>query len=167
VKELPKNNEGVVVCDRNWNRVKIKCDEYIRLHSLIGNGFTEKGLWNCMMDGSIDDILGNFPEYNEFYKTVIVKKNNDVIDKLIDLAKIAYSFIDFNIVDERERKKNYAMKVQNEVEKRYNSWMFIAFNKIKDQYDGVKFISSGDFMQFTIEYLKDIGFDKYKLLQDE
>lgn len=59
-------DEGVVVVDNNFNRIKIKCEDYIRLKG-YRNMFdtTEEQIWKGMREGTIDDALQVFPELNE------------------------------------------------------------------------------------------------------
>ena len=66
------DEEGYVVCDANFNRIKIKGDEYLRLHHLRGNGIiTIKRVVNMWLDGSLDDFNAYFPQYNEFTTSVV------------------------------------------------------------------------------------------------
>lgn len=64
-------DEGVVVVDDKFNRIKIKCEDYIRLKG-YRNMFdtTEEQIWKGMREGTIDDALQVFPELNERIKTI-------------------------------------------------------------------------------------------------
>lgn len=67
VDELKKrnvpNHEGFILFYRkNKLRVKIKFDEYVRLHKII-TGLSEIGIWEMLRDGkSINDMLENIPD---------------------------------------------------------------------------------------------------------
>lgn len=68
------NQEGYVFhWPLNGNlRMKIKSDEYVRLHRLI-TGFSTKSIWECLMNKqSFDEVLENVPD--EFYDWVKEKK---------------------------------------------------------------------------------------------
>lgn len=59
-----EDQEGVVVCDSNFNRVKIKGEAYLALHRLVLNGnIGLKKLVYMICDGSIDDFLAYRPAY--------------------------------------------------------------------------------------------------------
>ena len=66
------DEEGYVVCDAAFNRVKIKGDEYLRLHHLRGNGIlTIKRVVNMWHEGTLDDFNAYFPQYKDFTTSII------------------------------------------------------------------------------------------------
>lgn len=61
---LSKNEEGYVVVDKNYNRIKIKSKEYLMAHYLVGNcNFTDKRIMQIIKMGEEREILSYFPEY--------------------------------------------------------------------------------------------------------
>lgn len=53
-----KEEEGVVVVDKNDNRVKIKCDDYLRIKYLLGeNGITDDRLLVAVLNNEEDDLI--------------------------------------------------------------------------------------------------------------
>jgi hypothetical protein len=53
-----KTNEGVVVLDKYDNRVKIKCDDYLRIKYLLGeNGITDDRLLIAVLNNEEDDLI--------------------------------------------------------------------------------------------------------------
>lgn len=61
-KELPWDNEGWVVRYSNGFRIKIKGDEYCRLHRIISN-VTPLAIWEAMLNGDdLESIRVNLPE---------------------------------------------------------------------------------------------------------
>lgn len=55
-------NEGFVVVDANWNRVKIKTPEYLYTHHLIPNGeISDRKLLRLFIDGEIEEVLAYVP----------------------------------------------------------------------------------------------------------
>lgn len=67
-KELPADEEGFVLKYPDGTRVKIKGDEYTRLHRLI-TGFSNKSIWELLKEGqSFDEFLEKVPD--EFYNWV-------------------------------------------------------------------------------------------------
>lgn len=61
--ELPDSEEGYVVCDKNWNRVKIKNPIYFILHKTANNG--KPDLVQYVLERNEDELLAYFPEYKE------------------------------------------------------------------------------------------------------
>jgi hypothetical protein len=56
------DKEGVVIVDDSFRRIKIKSDAYRKLKFVKGEGnFSEKSIFNFIMDGSIDDALSAYP----------------------------------------------------------------------------------------------------------
>ena len=65
-KKLPYNEEGYVVVDRYWNRVKIKSPAYVAVHYLKNNGVqTTERLLDVMRQGEVEEFLTYFPEFQE------------------------------------------------------------------------------------------------------
>jgi RNA ligase len=66
--EISKDKEGYVVRFKNGFRMKIKGDEYVRLHRIITN-VSNRDIWEYLKDGkSFDEILDKVPD--EFYNWV-------------------------------------------------------------------------------------------------
>lgn len=120
-------HEGFVICDSNFNRIKIKCDRYMELKGLKGNiGFTKDRLLQAILDDSIDDVIGVFPE--------LQKEVNQLKEIYLKYAGIVYKiFVDgFNILkslekeykDKKELKKVYAEYVRKQP-KEYSKILFM------------------------------------------
>ena len=66
--EIQKDREGYVIKFKNGFRMKIKGEEYKRLHKILTN-FSSKDIWELMRDGKpMDEFLDRVPD--EFYKWV-------------------------------------------------------------------------------------------------
>ena len=66
--EISKDREGYVVKFKNGFRMKIKGEEYVRLHRIITN-ISNRDIWEYLKDGRpLDDILDKVPD--EFYDWV-------------------------------------------------------------------------------------------------
>lgn len=66
------DEEGYVVCDANFNRIKIKGDEYLALHKLRGNGpLTILRVVEMWQNDTLDDFVAYYPEMREFIDDVI------------------------------------------------------------------------------------------------
>ena len=63
-KSLPADEEGFVVVDGNWKRVKIKNPTYLRLHRMIANNDLQKyDIIKMLLENEQDEFLCYFPEY--------------------------------------------------------------------------------------------------------
>lgn len=77
-KSLPKDKEGFVVRFENGLRVKIKGQEYIKIHKMISH-MTPLAFWETMVDGKVNvDYLEQLPE--EF------RKEADELTKTLELS---------------------------------------------------------------------------------
>ena len=69
--ELTFNEEGYVVVDGNWNRVKIKSPAYVAVHHLKGNDeLNIKSVIDMMKANETDEFLSYFPEYKDAFKSI-------------------------------------------------------------------------------------------------
>ena len=63
---MSSNEEGFVVCDANFNRIKIKSSEYLLAAHLQNNGvITPRRIIRMMMNDQIDDFLAYCPQYKD------------------------------------------------------------------------------------------------------
>lgn len=60
----PLEHEGYVVCDANFNRVKVKHPGYVALHHMKG-GLSFKGLLQIARVGETSEVESAFPEFGE------------------------------------------------------------------------------------------------------
>ena len=81
IKNSAPNSEGIVVRFDDGLRVKVKYEEYIRLHKLL-TSVNSRRIWECLKDGKgLEDLLVDVPD--EFYAWVkaIVSEINAAFDK--------------------------------------------------------------------------------------
>jgi len=72
--EISKDKEGYVIRFKNGFRMKIKGDEYVRLHRILTN-ISNRDIWEYLKDGKpMDEILDKVPD--EFYNWVRSTKND-------------------------------------------------------------------------------------------
>lgn len=108
---LGKEHEGVVVCDKNFNRIKIKCEDYLKIKYLSDYADSlskPKNLWKSCITGDIDDILANNPSLqNDF-----IEMNNKIQQFKEFYMKVAISskklFVECN-----ENRKDFAIKISS------------------------------------------------------
>ena len=82
VADLPFSEEGYVVVDRYFNRVKIKSPAYVAAHHIKNNGvITNERILNLLLLGEQSEFLGYFPEYTEMFDEAS-RKLNLILDRL-------------------------------------------------------------------------------------
>lgn len=65
----PMLQEGYVIVDGNFNRVKVKHPGYVAIHHVITN-LTDKAILEVVRAGEISEVINQFPEYaGKFQKT--------------------------------------------------------------------------------------------------
>jgi hypothetical protein len=99
--DLPFIEEGYVVVDNNWNRVKIKSPAYVAVHHLKNNGVvTKKRVLELILKNEQEEFLGYYPEYTEIFNEVEDKLNDFIID-----MDNCIKFVDGNVIELDTRKK--------------------------------------------------------------
>lgn len=68
----PLQQEGFVVVDDRWNRVKMKSAQYVAIHHARGNGGmpTAKRALEMILTGESAEILANFPEWQPIFDEI-------------------------------------------------------------------------------------------------
>lgn len=70
--EMNWKHEGFVVCDKDFNRIKIKSPAYLIAHKNANNGqVTNRKIFEMIRNESIDDFLAYYPEYQEKTKNLV------------------------------------------------------------------------------------------------
>jgi T4 RnlA family RNA ligase len=77
-------NEGFVVVDANFNRIKIKSPDYVAMHHLA-NGLSRENLIHIIRIGEVKEVLNYFPKYEMIieemardygsYQRYLIKRN--------------------------------------------------------------------------------------------
>ena len=92
---LPYSEEGYVVLDKHFNRVKIKSLEYVNVHHLRGEGaMTEKRILDIIRQNETAEYLIYFPEYKELFSEY--KRKVDDLYKAYHLMWLSFSQLKFN-----------------------------------------------------------------------
>lgn len=100
---IEKNKEGVVIRYKSGFRVKVKTDEYKRLHKLL-TGINARHIWESLRnDESLDSIIDSVPD--EFYKWVTDTVNKFGVDRD---AIMAQCLTDFQNKPETESRRELA-----------------------------------------------------------
>jgi hypothetical protein len=80
----PLQQEGYVVVDGNYNRIKVKHPGYVRIHQMKDQ-FTLKNIVNCVRNGEAVEFINYFPEHKD-----LVLQIKDSVFKLIDDCNEVY-----------------------------------------------------------------------------
>lgn len=69
--KLPWDDEGYVIRDRNFNRVKLKSLEYLKIHKMANNGnLSIRRAVDVFMENEIAELLAYFPEYKTVFDDI-------------------------------------------------------------------------------------------------
>ena len=72
VNQMTKDEEGFVVCDKFFNRIKIKSPEYLLSFHLVNNNvITPKRIINMAKNEMLDDFLAYCPQYSDKVELVL------------------------------------------------------------------------------------------------
>lgn len=128
--ELSYNEEGYVVVDKNWNRVKIKSPEYVNAHRLINNKIVNtKQVLDLLLKNEQGEFLSYFPEYKKTFDNVLSRYNK---------YKKRLSFVETKIRKLKEKcktKKQFAKEVSRQW-KEYSTMAFMLYDgKIEDYHE--------------------------------
>ena len=64
------DEEGYVVVDKYWRRVKIKSPEYVRVHRLYSNVMTKRRAVEIIRMNEQSEFLAYFPQYKELFNNI-------------------------------------------------------------------------------------------------
>jgi len=100
--EISKDKEGYVIRFKNGFRMKIKGDEYVRLHRILTN-ISNRDIWEYLKDNKpLDDLLEKVPdEFNDWVKSEVANFKEMY---MITLTMAELTFIKF-IKPEMSRKE--------------------------------------------------------------
>lgn len=140
--------EGVVVCDSNFNRVKIKNLDYVHGQQLLHKmSASDRNVMVVVVNGNYDDLLSKAPSY-------VVDKINSFKDKLLKIKTICE--YEYNKHKNIENMKEFALSVQNCF---WAAYMFsMKRNKVKSFNDMIKsMITSNTGIDTLIDLCKKVG----------
>jgi len=119
---LPFSQEGYVVVDKDWHRVKIKGLQYLLCHRLKGESFSNKRAIELALMGEESEFLSYFPEYKP------------IVDRAFSAINSIRNYLSEKIADADSREfnsqKDFALYVKD--------WKFSGFffgrrsGKVKD-----------------------------------
>ena len=101
-KEMPWNEEGYVVCDRKFNRVKVKSPAYCAIHHMKGNGKLsyERGI-DIVRSNEISEVVTYFPEFKNHLDGLKEKLKQTL--SFLDQAWANYLIMDSKLVSRKDK----------------------------------------------------------------
>ena len=113
------NREGYVIRFKNGFRMKIKGEEYVRLHRIL-TGFSNVDIWEYLKDGkNIDELLDRVPdEFDKWVKTTIRDLRYSCFQLRETAGKLhdGFRYGKFGDVDPEPTKKEFAEFVMKQQE---------------------------------------------------
>lgn len=104
----PMRQEGYVVVDENFNRVKIKHPGYVAIHHIRGNdGPTPKKMLEIVRSGESSEILTYFPEWKPIHDEV--KKAFESLASELE-ADFARCMSEVSDIDLKVQQKEFALR---------------------------------------------------------
>ena len=72
IKTMTRDQEGFVIKDKNFNRIKLKSPKYLLAFHMNNNGvITTKRVINMIKDETLDDFLAYCPQHNDTVQSVV------------------------------------------------------------------------------------------------
>jgi hypothetical protein len=65
----PMDSEGYIICDHNFNRVKVKSPQYVAI-SHLREGFSTRRMIEIILTNEGEEFLAYFPEWTELYQKI-------------------------------------------------------------------------------------------------
>lgn len=113
----PMDAEGFVVCDSNYNRVKVKSPQYVAV-AHMKDGFTTRRLLEIVRTNENSEFLSYYPEYKDLYYEIRIK-----YERLVGKIEGFYEAIKH--IDDRKKFASHATT------QKFSGTLFnLKFNKI-------------------------------------
>ena len=69
--ELPEDEEGYVVCDKDFNRIKVKSPRYVQLHYMANNqNWSAPRVLEILLAGEVNEYVAYFPKFKAAFDFV-------------------------------------------------------------------------------------------------
>ena len=93
-KQLPDDEEGYVVCDKDFNRIKIKSPRYIQLHYMAGNQiWSPSRVMDIIRDNEVSEYVAYFPKFKVAFDAV-KEKYDAYVQNLKDVQNAIDSLVE-------------------------------------------------------------------------
>ena len=124
------NEEGFVVCDKFFNRMKIKSPEYLIASRIRNNNaITVKRVVEAMRAGYLDDFYAYAPDYRGFVDSIL-----EAYNRIAKACEMWYIDV-FSYMRHNKNKKLHEV-ISNGVPKAFQDYCYKRFNnQVKDAYE--------------------------------
>jgi hypothetical protein len=132
---LPFSQEGYVVVDKDWHRVKIKSKEYLRIHHLKDNSnVNPKRVLELIKTNEQDEFISYFPEYKEHFDKIGAKYTNTVtaINLIKDHVEIFQIAVALD-TDEKAKRAGFAKQVMTKVDPKLRKYYFAYYDNDEEK----------------------------------
>lgn len=126
--KMPWNEEGYVVVDGNFNRIKIKSFAYLAVHRLANNGvMTRSRAIELIRTNEVDEVLAYFPEHRRTIDAV----KADIAALKSNLCEAWTRFSEWYVSAAGATRKEVAMKIMDDgyFGKKFSGVGFALFDK--------------------------------------
>ena len=104
-KVLPDNEEGYVVVDKDFNRIKVKSPRYVQLHYMAGNQiWSPVRVMDIIRDNEVSEYVAYFPKFKVAFDA-IKAKYDAYVNELKDVKE---AIDDLMVVEWNITKKRFA-----------------------------------------------------------
>jgi hypothetical protein len=104
--KLPWDEEGYVVVDKDFNRVKIKSPQYLAVHRLSGNGvMSAKRSLDIVKLNEIEEICSYFPEFRKPLETA-----KNTLDGFVKTDETAWEKLKAENLPDRKSQASWVLK---------------------------------------------------------
>ena len=120
-KELdPSKQEGFVLVDKNYNRIKVKSEKYVLIHHLK-DSIDDERIVELIRTGEDSEVFAYFPDIKNRYDEI--KKGVNVFIGILDVFWKLY--IDENINMSKISQKEFALYVQDIFDEKIHSFFYM------------------------------------------
>lgn len=129
--KIEQNHEGFVIRFSNGDRMKIKGEEYLRLHKVMTEVSTTS-VWDVLSSGgSMDELLKNVPD--EFYRKIrdyekTLRYGHYQVSEYCGKAHDYFRYGKYNDRELEPTRKQFAEHVMNNVHPPYRAVMFLMWD---------------------------------------
>ena len=127
-KALPDDEEGYVVVDKDFNRIKIKSPRYIQLHYMAGNQiWSPSRVMDIIRDNEVSEYVAYFPKFKVAFDAIKAKYDAYVSE----LKDVKEAIDNLMVVEWNITKKNFAKWVfANNGIRPYSGFAFSYFDSV-------------------------------------
>lgn len=144
---LPYNEEGYVVVDKYYHRVKIKSPSYVNAHRLVNNHIINKEkVLELIISNDQEEFLCYFPEYKNDFNLVQRQYNKFKKDLIKAENKIR------KLIKKAKDRKELALSLYNELPDYMTMGFLMYDNKIENYEDYLKNLNTGKIIERISKY---------------